>query len=147
MPPLLSGDCVNDELERPHIVLDDERYYLLFSTHAHTFADDLDGPEGLYGFVAGELFGDYEPLNGSGLVLANPQDAPFQAYSWMTLMDGRVTSFFQYFDLEQDQTLDYVGEQDPQFQMDHFGGTPAPVVQIEFDGKETRVVESGDRAL
>lgn len=94
LPPLLDGHCVNNELERPHVVVDDGYYYLLFTTHDHTFDDHIDGPEGLYGFVADELMGPYEALNGTSLVLANPSEAPFQAYSWMTLPNGVATSFF-----------------------------------------------------
>jgi levansucrase len=141
LPPLLDAHCVNNELERPHIVIEDGRYYLLFTTHAHTFDDGVEGPEGLYGFVGDGLFGPYEPLNGSGLVLANPADDPYQAYSWMTLPNGVVTSFFQYFDLPDDVELDYVGTQDIDFQMERFAGTFAPSVRIEFDGATTRIVE------
>jgi levansucrase len=141
LPPLLDAHCVNNELERPHVVIEDGRYYLLFTTHAHTFDDGVEGPEGLYGFVGDGLFGPYEPLNGSGLVLANPADEPYQAYSWMTLANGVVTSFFQYFDLPDDVELDYVGTQDIDFQMERFAGTFAPSVRIEFDGATTRIVE------
>ena len=33
------------------------------------------------------------PLNGTGLVFANPDTAPKQAYSWLVLPDLQVTSF------------------------------------------------------
>ena len=33
-------------------------------------------------------YGDYEPLNESGLVIANPEEAPFQAYSWLAMPQG-----------------------------------------------------------
>ncbi|MFP4312292.1 MAG: glycoside hydrolase family 68 protein [Nitriliruptoraceae bacterium] len=140
MPPLLDAHCVNNELERPQIVVQDDRYYLLFTTHEHTF-DDIEGPEGLYGFVADDLFGPYEPLNDSGLVLANPEEEPYQAYSWMTLADGLVTSFFQYQGLEEGQDLTYIGDQDPDFQVEAFGGTFAPTVEVRFDGSSTEVGE------
>jgi levansucrase len=141
LPPILDAICVNKELERPHLVLQDDRYYLLFTTHAHTFAEGLEGPEGLYGFVADELRGAYEPLNDSGLVLANPEEEPFQAYSWMTLPNGMVTSFFQYFDLpEGTDSLDYIGDASAETQFEKFGGTFAPSVEIELDGRESRVV-------
>jgi levansucrase len=141
LPPLLDGHCVNNELERPHVVVSNERYYLLFTTHDHTFDDHVDGPEGLYGFVADDLMGPYETLNGSGLVLANPPDAPFQAYSWMTLPNGVTTSFFQYWGLDDDVDLDYIGQQDPEFQLERFAGTFAPSIEIIFDGDSTRVGE------
>jgi levansucrase len=139
MPPLIDAHCVNNELERPHFVVQDNRYYLLFTTHDHTFDGDLPGPEGLYGFVADSLMGPYEPLNGTGLVLANPESDPYQAYSWLTLPNGITTSFFQFWGLEGDVSLDYVGEQDPSFQLERFGGTFAPSIEIIFDGDTTTV--------
>jgi levansucrase len=140
LPPLLDADCVNKELERPQVVVQDGQYYLLFTTHAHTFDERLEGPEGLYGFVGSDLFGNYQPLNGSGLVLANPQEAPYQAYSWMTLPNGFVTSFFQYFDLDEGVDLQYVGDQPEEYQFEKFAGTFAPTVEIVFEGTTTRVV-------
>lgn len=141
LPPLLDGHCVNNELERPHIINRDGNTYLLFTTHSHTFRDGTNGPEGYYGFVGPDLFGPYEPLNGTGLVLANPDDQPYQAYSWMGLPNGLVTSFFQYFDLPEGVELSYVGSQAPEFQLDHFGGTFAPTLALEFDGATTRLVD------
>jgi levansucrase len=140
LPPLLDAHCVNNELERPQVVVQSDRYYLLFTTHEHTFDEGIDGPEGLYGFVADDLFGPYEPLNGSGLVLANPAEEAYQAYSWMTLPNGLVTSFFQYQGLEEGQDLTYVGTQDADFQVEAFGGTFAPTVEVRFDGTSTEVV-------
>jgi levansucrase len=141
MPPMFDGHCVNNELERPHIVIDDDRFYLLFTTHSHTFRDDTSGPEGLYGFVSDEFLGTYEPLNDTGLVLANPEDSPYQAYSWMTLPSGIATSFFQFFDIGGDVELSYIGDQSPEFQRDHFGGTFAPSILVDFDGDRTEIVE------
>lgn len=144
LPPLLDGHCVNNELERPHIIDRNGETYLLFTTHAHTFRDGTSGPEGYYGFVAPDLFGPYEPLNGTGLVLANPDNQPYQAYSWMGLPNGLVTSFFQYFDLPDGVELSYVGSQQPEFQLEHFGGTFAPTLALEFDGATTNLVEELD---
>jgi levansucrase len=141
LPPMLDGHCVNNELERPHIVIEGGLTYLLFTTHSHTFRDGTSGPEGLYGFVADDFLGPYEPLNGTGLVLANPEEAPYQAYSWMTLPNGIATSFFQFFDIDGDVELSYIGEQSPDFQREHFGGTFAPSILIEFDGDRTEFVE------
>ncbi len=38
LPPLFEAVCVNHELERPHIVSREGRFYLFFSTHRHMFA-------------------------------------------------------------------------------------------------------------
>ncbi|HSL57378.1 MAG TPA: glycoside hydrolase family 68 protein [Acidimicrobiales bacterium] len=142
LPPLFDADCVNKELERPFIVNQGDAYYLMFTTHSHTFAPEFtDAPEGLYGFVADDLFGDYEPLNEGGLVLGNPADDPYQAYSWMALPDGQVLSFFQYFGLEAGQGLDYIGSQSPELQIESFGGTFAPTIVIELDGATTSILD------
>lgn len=74
-PPVLHAEGVNNELERPHVVVQDGAYYLFFSTQTGTFAPGVTGPTGLYGFVAPALLGPYVPLNGSGLVLRNPDGA------------------------------------------------------------------------
>ena len=51
------------------------------------------GPTGLYGMVSERLESGWQPLNGTGLVFANPLQAPAQAYSWLVLPNLSVTSF------------------------------------------------------
>lgn len=129
--PLLGADGVNNEMERPHVVWHQNRYYLFFSTQTRTFHPDVSGPTGLYGFVADSMDGQWRPLNGSGLVFCNPREEPYQCYSWLVLNDLRVISFVDMFALggrDPDETAaSDVGST-------HFGGTPAPVVRIELDG-------------
>ncbi|MCW3837647.1 glycoside hydrolase family 68 protein [Sphingomonas canadensis] len=112
LPPLLSADGLNNELERPHIVHHGGRYYLFWSTQAHVFdpAGPI-GPTGLYGMVSDRIGSGWEPLNGTGLVCANPREAPCQAYSWLVLPDLSVTSF-----------------------VDHWGGTFEPGTPRRFGG-------------
>jgi levansucrase len=139
--PLVDAVCVNQELERPHVVVRDGTYYLFFSSHDHTFAPGLDGVDGLYGFVADSLRGDYRPLNDSALVLTNPGNAAYQTYSWMAFPHGDevlVQSFFNYYDLG-GLTLDDVGHLPPDEQLRRFGGTLAPTVRLDVDGDRTRV--------
>lgn len=94
LPPLLSADGLNNELERPHVVHHDGAYYLFWSTQSHVFNPaGRVGPTGLYGMVSDSLKGGWELLNGSGLVFANPPEAPAQAYSWLVLPNLSVTSF------------------------------------------------------
>src|SRR5207253_10157050 len=93
LPPLIKADGVNQQLERPHIVVKEGKYYLFTISHQFTYAPGLTGPDGLYGFIGDSLRSDYKPLNGNGLVLANPADNPLQAYSWCVLKDGSVLSF------------------------------------------------------
>ncbi len=93
-PPIITAEGVNNELERPHIVVHDGLYYLFWSTQASVFNPvGPVGPTGLYGMVSRDLSGGWLPLNGSGLVIANPSSAPRQAYSWLVLPDLTVTSF------------------------------------------------------
>lgn len=128
LPPLVHADGLNNELERPHIVYHDNRYYLFWSTQAKVFAPDIPkGPTGLYGMVADQMEGPWSPLNESGLVLTNPEEYPYQAFSWLVLSDLRVLSF-----------LDVVGlgtmpESVTQARR-HFGGTPAPEVTLKIEG-------------
>ncbi|MFC6943002.1 glycoside hydrolase family 68 protein [Salinirubellus sp. GCM10025818] len=140
--PLLDAVCVNQELERPHVVRRDGRYYLFVSSHRHTFAPGIDGVDGFYGFVADSLRGEYRPLNDSGLVVANPENAPFQAYSWLAFDhpdDLLVNSFFGYFDYDR-PSLDEVAQLPESEQFRRFGGTLAPTLRIELDGDRSRIV-------
>jgi hypothetical protein len=59
----------------------------------------------------------------------------------MGLENGLVTSFFQFFDLPEGVELSYVGNQAAEDQLEHFGGTFAPTLALEFDGATTRLVE------
>lgn len=140
LPPIMDAVCVNQQLERPHILVQDDLYYLFFSTHDFTFVPDLEGIEGLFGFVADSMQGDYVPLNGDGLVLTNPPEAPFQTFSWVVLPDRKILSFINYVDLQQ---IDDIQEQPEDLQREKFGGTFAPIYEIVIEGQETRL----DRVL
>jgi levansucrase len=145
-PPLLDAVCVNQELERPHLVVRDGTYYLFVSSHTHTFAPGIEGFDALYGFAADELRGAYEPLNGHGLVVTNPALAPFQAYSWLAYDHGEevlVTSFFNYWDYDR-PSLDDVALLPEDEQRRRFGGTPAPTVRLALDGRRTRILGTLD---
>ncbi len=140
--PLLEAVCVNQELERPHVIVRDGSYYLFFSSHDHTFAPGLEGFDGLYGFVADSLRGEYRPLNGSGLVVTNPSNARYQAYSWLAFLHREeilVTSFLNYYDLGP-LSIDDVGHLPRDEQMAKFGGTLAPTLRLTLDDDRTRIV-------
>ena len=140
-PPLFEAVCVNQELERPHVVVRNGRYYLFFSSHRHTFAPGFEGFDGLYGFVADSLFGAYEPLNGSGLVLTNPANAPYQSYSWMVhphREEVLVQSFLNYHDFD-GTSLDAVAEMPESEQRRRFGGTLGATIRLCLEGETTRV--------
>jgi levansucrase len=131
LPPLLSANCVNQQTERPHLVVEDGRYYLFTISHMFTFAPGLTGPDGLYGFLGDGLRSDYKPLNASGLVLGNPDDAPVQQYSEYTMPNWLVESFID--------TLPTPPGEPP-----IFGGTLAPTLRLEPDGARTFFVETLD---
>ena len=130
LPPLLQADGVNNELERAHVVYHAGRYYLFWVTQRATFAPGLrDAPTGLYGMVADTLMGDYRPLNGSGLVLANPDNDPAQTYSWFVTRELIVSSFV-------DMRVNTGGEPG-----EHFGGVPAPLLKLTIDGDSCELKE------
>ncbi len=137
LPPLLSADGLNNEQERPHVIFREGRYYLFWSTQRHVFASDGPaGPTGLYGAVAPALMGPYSPLNGSGLVAANPDAAPYQAYSWWVESDLRVSGFVDLTDVGGGNKVD-----DPVWRRAHFGGVPAPRFRLALDGDTARVAK------
>lgn len=141
-PPLLDAVCVNQELERPHLVVRDGTYYLFVSSHQHTFAPGIEGYDALYGFVANELRGAYRPLNGDGMVATNPANAPFQAYSWTAYDHGDellVIGFFNYYDYV-GETLDGIAELPESEQFRRFGGTLAPTLRIGLDGDRSELL-------
>ncbi|RBW70756.1 glycoside hydrolase family 68 protein [Bacillus taeanensis] len=140
MPPLVEANCVNQELERPHIVTKGNKYYLFTDTHLNKFAPGVSGPDGLFGFVSDTLVGGYEPLNGDGLVISNPKENPYQAYSWMVMPNGTVVSFLNFFDLE-GKTINDIGHQPHEWQFEHFGGTLAPSLKISINQDKTKIVK------
>lgn len=122
IPPAIHAEGVNNELERAHLVFHANHYYAFWSTQTVTFAEDLrSAPGGLYGMVADTMAGPWRPLNGSGLVLANPDTLPQQTYSWFVDAGLTVCSF-----------VDVLAD-------GGFGGVPAPLLQLELDGAATRV--------
>jgi levansucrase len=78
--------------------------------------------------VASSVAGPWEPLNGSGLVAANPEEAPFQAYSWWVDAELNVWGFVDYPACTPDTRRD-----DPAWRRARFGGTPAPVFRLALE--------------
>lgn len=130
LPPLITAVGVNDQTERPHFVFKDGKYYLFTISHKYTYADNLTGPDGVYGFVSSQLTGPYEPMNGSGLVLGNPSSQPFQTYSHCVMPNGLVTSFIDNVPIDNEKY--------------RIGGTEAPTVKIALEGSRSFVVEQFD---
>lgn len=134
-PPIYSALHLCNELERPHIIVRDGLYYLFWSTQRHVFAaGGPSGPNGLYGAVADSLRGPYRPLNGTGLVAANPPSEPTQGYSWLVLDTLDVVSFVDYWGMDGRKLADHL-----ELVRSNFGGTAAPVFRIALDGDTTRI--------
>lgn len=138
LPPLVVADGINHELERPHIVVHDDRYYLFFCTSRHVFHPADRAPTGLYGFCAPTLRGPYEPLNGSGLVVANPREQPDQAYAWLVLPDLRVASFANYLTTSGAD----LRHADAETARARFAGTAAPVLTLALAGNRATLVDT-----
>ena len=144
LPPLLSGNCVNDQTERPQIYFQDGKYYLFTISHRETYADGLQGPEGVYGFVGDGLRSDYKPLNqNTGIALGNPinlnfnpgkpyspdfNQSPytFQSYSHYVMPGGLVESF-----------IDSIGGNKDGNPVR--GGSLSPTVKLNISGDTTSV--------
>jgi levansucrase len=136
LPPIISADGVCNEMERPHFVIRDGLYYLFWSSQSSVFAPGMPQvPTGLYGMVGTSLKGPYAPLNGTGLVIANPAAEPRQAYCWQVLDTLEVFSFVDHWGL---RGRDINDEQD--LLRSQFGGTIAPVLRIDIRGTTTHLL-------
>jgi levansucrase len=132
LDPLVTADGINNELERPHLVLHEGRYYLFFSTQSRTFHPDVIAPTGLYGFVADTALGPYEPLNEHGTVFTNPPARPLQAYSWLVLNDLSVVGFVDAYGVD-GETGEIVLTDSRDARRCNFGGTFSPTVHLSID--------------
>ena len=133
--PLIEAVGVNNELERPHVVLRGGRYYLFWSTQRRTFDPaGASGPNGLYAMVADAFAGPYRPVNGSGLVAGNPAGEPTQCYSWWVTGEGAVWSFIDHWGMAGRSFAAH-----PELLRSQFGGTPAPLFHLVFDGDRVTI--------
>lgn len=126
LQPLLEAAGVNQQLERPQVVFKENQYYLFTISHRFTFAPGLNGPDGLYGFVGDFLRSKYKPLNGNGLVITNPDNDPYQTYSWYVVSGDSILSFINEYHVN--------GEL-------RYGGTFAPTLRINLKGDESEITE------
>lgn len=133
--PLIEAIGVNNELERPNMHFRNGKYYLFWSTQRHTFDPAaVAGPNGLYAAVSDSFGGPMRPVNGNGLVAANPLSEPRQSYSWWVTGEDEVWSFVDYWGLEGRDPADH-----PELLRGHFGGTAAPVFHLRFDGDSVEI--------
>ncbi|WP_206245385.1 glycoside hydrolase family 68 protein [Novosphingobium terrae] len=142
LPPLVSADGLNNEQERPLLLPRDGRYYLFWSTQRKVFAPDgPSGPNGIYGMVADDILGPYQPLNGTGLVAANPESTPYQAYSWWIDEALTASGFADLPGVAPGGQVD-----DAAWRRAHFAGRPAPLFRIALDGTSAWVEQAVEQA-
>lgn len=133
-PPLVSAPGLNNELERPHALVHDGGVYLFWSTQRKVFRPGGPaGPTGLYGVVADQWGAPWRPLNGTGLVFANPAAAPDQAYSFQVLPD---LSMWSFADMPETNEI----PADARARRERFVGGPAPVLRLRLRGEEAGLV-------
>lgn len=140
LPPILSADGLNNELERPVMIAHGGHYYLFWSTQRKVFAPGPNGPNGLYGVVGDSPLGPFEPLNGTGLVAANPAGAPFQSYSWWVTNDLTVHGFADLIGVS--QAADIVDA--PMWRRQHFAGGPAPSFRLQLKDAHASVLTEAE---
>lgn len=138
LPPLISADGLNNELERPILRFVDGLYYIFWSTQHKVFASDgPTGPTGLYGMVADSILGPYRPLNQTALVAPNPAAEPLQTYSWWVTQTLEVAGFVDLWGLEgQDPVTN------PEVVARNFGGTLAPRFHLALRGQTAHIIPS-----
>lgn len=137
LPPIIHADTLNNELERAQIIAHQGLYYAFWSTQRSVFNPQGPvGPTGFYGMVADSLAGPWRPLNGTGLVIANPDEEPMQTYSWFATSELLVCSFVDHWGLKGRKPADSA-----LVAAETFGGTPAPMVRIALDGESSSIVE------
>ncbi len=133
--PLVEAVGVNNELERPHVVVKNGLYYLFWSTQRRTFSPgSASGPNGLYAMCAEQLSGPWQPVNGNGLVAGNPASEPSQGYSWWVTGESEVWSFVDHWGMA-GRSFD----SHPELLRQQFGGTPGPVFRLVFDGESVTI--------
>lgn len=107
MPPLLTANLVTDEIERINIIDHDGHVYLFCVGHGNkntlvTHNDDLSNRDYLLGFRGKSLFGPFEPMNGSGVVVQQKSlGAPYAGqeqnqqyvYSWKLVPTAKAGVF------------------------------------------------------
>lgn len=134
--PLVEAVGVNNELERPHIVVRNGLYYLFWSTQSSVFScDAIAGPTGLYAMVAPALSGPWRPVNDHSLVACTPRPEPKQSFSWWVTGENEVWSFIDHWGL---RGRSLAAQTD--LLRSTFGGCPAPVFHLRFADDRVLIV-------
>lgn len=130
--PIVSALGVNDQTERPHVVFQNGKLYLFTISHHSTYSGNLQGPDGVYGFVSDNgLAGPFRPMNASGLVLGNPSSQPYSTYSHFVDAQGYVQSFIDHVPTPTATDPNAV----------RIGATLAPTVKLVLDDDRSYLTE------
>lgn len=139
LPPILTTNLVTDEIERITMISRAGYYYLFCVTHGNKMTmgnDDLINRDFLLGFRAKSLFGPFEPLNDSGVVIqqksaglayAGQEENEHYVYSWTVLSDLSVISYANYCADDNGSTV--------------ATKTIGPRVKLQINGLRTRIVD------
>ncbi len=133
-PPILDAEGVSYEVERPHCLWHQGKLYIFWSIHGWTTELPNKLPTGLYGMVGDSVDGPFQLLNGSGLVARNPDQKPYQAYSWFVAGDLTISSFI---DLPQGELNDENGFSKPS---GAFVGAMAPKFDVVLNDTKARPI-------
>lgn len=146
LPPLLTSNLVTDEIERINIVFHEGHYYLFCVGHGNKNTlvsenPDLVNRDYMLGFRGKSMFGPFEPLNGSGVVVqqksmgdayAGQAENEQAVYSWLITprRDQRAGVF---------KCVAYANYCNTGDQVEAVMGA-APSLSIEINGLNTRIV-------
>ncbi|WP_260355016.1 glycoside hydrolase family 68 protein [Leuconostoc suionicum] len=138
--PLIAGNAIIDEIERPNIIPLKNKYYLFTDTRLNNSVVSMSNPGinvAMLGYVSDSLKGPYEPLNVSGTVLTGTQvqssrtdtysyyAVPISGYDDLLL----ITSYMSNRNAQAGYSLDSTF-------------APSFLIQIGDDGKTTRVLDT-----
>jgi levansucrase len=110
----------------------------------------IAAPEGMYGWTSESLFGPWEPMNGSALMLHNPASAPDQTYSYQLLNDLSVLSFVNFIGAGDVCGSSYIacgGDEEAAERAKRFGGTLARSVLMRIDGTTASIAGMRDNPI
>lgn len=105
LPPLLTTNLVTDEIERINMIVHDGSYYLFCVTRGRKMTlvnAAIQNSVFMLGFRADTLFGNYAPLNDSGVVIRQDHgpngeaSSPQNLYSFMVMPDLNVMCYANY---------------------------------------------------
>ncbi|MBT2217524.1 glycoside hydrolase family 68 protein [Virgibacillus dakarensis] len=141
LPPVLTTNLITDEIERINVIVHEDHYYLFVDTHGNKMTvngNDLINRDFMIGFRSDSLFGKYEPLNETGIVITQKSPGEIYVgqeeneqyvYSWLVLpaKNGRfVVIAYSNFSTTPDGVVRKIK-------------SAAPVVELIISGTHTRL--------